>query len=76
MICGVNQRVSGDAEVQEVQKIHLRDTWLYKRRMGGRFAREGLAQKLNGLVSAPKVLVEASGRHMLALNASRFLSTL
>lgn len=76
LICGVSQRVSGDADVQEVQEIRLRDPWLYKLRMGGRFAREGLAQMLNSLVSAPKVLVEASGRHMLALNASRFLSTL
>lgn len=76
MICGVNRRVSGDAKVQEVQEIRLRDPWLYKLKVEGRFAREGLAQMLNGLVSAPKVLVEASGRHMLALNTSRFLSTL
>lgn len=68
--------MSRDAEVQEVQEIRLRDPWLYKLRMGGRFARERLAQMLNGLVSAPKFLVEASGRHVLALNSSRFLSTL
>lgn len=59
--------------MQEVQEICLRDPWQYKLRMGGRFAREGLAQMLNGLVSAPTVLVEASGGHMLALNSTRFL---
>lgn len=33
---------------------------------------EELAQMLTGLVSAPKVLVERSGGHMLALHCSRF----
>lgn len=33
---------------------------------------EELAQMLTGLVSAPKVLVERSGGHMLALYCSRF----
>lgn len=32
---------------------------------------ERLAQMLKGLVSAPKVLMEASGGHMLALHWSR-----
>lgn len=35
LICGVSRRVSGDADVQEVQEIRLRDPWLYKLRMEG-----------------------------------------
>lgn len=41
---------------------------VYKLRMGGQ---ERLAQMLKGLVSAPKVLMEASGGHVLALHCSR-----
>lgn len=33
---------------------------------------ESLVHMLKGLVSAPKVLMEASGGHMLALHCSRF----
>lgn len=61
--------MTGDAEVQEAQESRPRDPLLVQVKDGGE---EELAQMLTGLVSAPKILVERSGGHMLALHCSRF----
>lgn len=55
--------------MQKAREIRPRDPLLAQVKDVGE---EGLAQMLKGLVSTPKVLVEASGRHMLALHCSRF----
>lgn len=59
--------MAGDVGVQEAQETRPGD--LVQVKDGGE---NRLAQMLTGLISAPKVLVEGSGGHMLALHCSRF----